>query len=1003
MYIYNVALTQVATPFQRVLCNIVYTLSTLIMKTIIKLLSVVFLLTANNLIAQNATSATNRQSGIEQRTELAENSVAGGLHFTNIGPTVMSGRVSELAVNPNNPQEFYVAYSSGSLWYTNNFGNTYTPLFENEAVMTLGALIVDWETNTIWLGTGESNSSRSSYAGNGMYKSVDAGKTWQHLGLDETHHIGRIVLHPTNKDIVWVAAVGHLYSNNQERGVFKTTDGGTTWKKTLFLNDSTGAIDLEIDPSNPDILYAAMWERDRKAWNFKGNGKSSGIYKSSDGGENWTLITTGTNGFPNDAGVGRIGLAISSQNPSKLFAILDNQNRRDPEKSIYTITKESLRAISKEAFLNLSATDINDFLDRHNFPDKYNAIDIKSDVKSGKVKPVDLVSYLEDANSMLFDTPVKSAEVYVSINGGETWNKTHPDYIEDLYYSYGYYFGNIRVSPLNDNKLYIMGVPILRSDDGGATWENINGRNVHVDHHDLWISDKTPGLMINGSDGGVHYSFDDGENWVHANNNAVGQFYSVNVDNAKNYNVYGGLQDNGVWSGPNTYKYSDAWKQYGKYAYKSLLGGDGMMVEIDTRDNNTIYTGFQFGNYFRVNKESGKRIYISPTHTLGERPLRFNWQSPIHLSVHNQDILYMGSHKFHRSMNQGDDWETLSDDLTKGGKKGNVPYGTLTSINESPLKFGLIYIGTDDGIVQVSKDGGNTWANISNGLPKNQWVSRVIASSYKEGRVYATLNGYRWDNFESMAFVSEDYGTTWKKIGNDLPAEPINVIKEDPENENLLYVGTDHAVYFSLDRGESFMLLDSKLPKVPVHDLVIQKEAHDLVIGTHGRSLFKTNVTHLQKLNSNLMTKTVHLFELKDLTHSNNWGKISSWNKWFGYNEPTLKIPVYVSQEGSSTISIKTKKGIVVLESQVNLVKGLNYIEQELELKEKYLQAYTKALKKQKRKVGDKLDEKDNGKHYMIDGEYTITISHNGSSASSTFTIKPPKEKEERKPQKKTP
>ena len=954
-------------------------------------------------LAQQATSGAKRQAGASQRAQLTEASVAGGLHFTNIGPTVMSGRVSEIAVNPENPQEFYVAYSSGGLWHTTNFGNSYTPIFDNEAVMTLGAVNVDWQSNTIWLGTGEPNSSRSSYAGNGMYKSTDGGKTWQHIGLDDTQHISRITLHPTDNNTVWVAAIGHLYSNNEERGVFKTTDGGATWKKTLYLNDSTGAIDLEIDPSNPSILYAAMWERGRKAWNFKGNGKSSGIYKSTDGGENWNLITTGSNGFPNDDGVGRIGLAISTQNPDKLFAILDNQNRRDPENEVHTVTKNKLRAISNQEFLALSTKDINDFLDRHNFPDKYNATDIKADVKSGIIKPSDLVNYLEDANSMLFDTPVKGAEVYVSFDAGASWNKTHTGSIEDVYYSYGYYFGNIRVSPLDDKKLYIMGVPILRSGDGGETWENINGRNVHVDHHDLWISDKTPGLLINGSDGGVHYSFDDGENWVHANNNAVGQFYTVNVDNAKNYNVYGGLQDNGVWSGPHTYKYSDAWKQYGKYAYKSLMGGDGMQVEIDTRDNNTIYTGYQFGNYFRVNKKTGKRTYIQPKHNLGENPLRFNWQSPILISKHNQDIIYFGSNKFHRSMNQGDDWETLSEDLTKGGKKGNVPYGTLTTISESPLKFGLIYIGTDDGLIQLSKDGGSTWTNISNGLPKNQWVSRVIASAYKKGRVYATLNGYRWDDFTAMAYVSEDYGTTWKAIGTDLPAEPINVIKEDTKNENLLFVGTDHAVYFSLNRGRHFMLLDTDLPKAPIHDLVIQKEAHDLVIGTHGRSLYRANIEHLQQLDEQLMASPIHIFKLNNLTYSNQWGKESTWNKWFGYNEPTLSVPVYVNAEGNATILVKTKKGTVVYENQLNLVKGLNYLEEKLELNEKYLQAYTKELKKAKVSIEDKLDEKDNGKHYVLDGNYILVISKNGQSSESSFTIKPPKEKEERKPQKKTP
>ena len=973
------------------------------MKTYFVSLVIFFTLVSTSIFSQNATPAKERNAGVEQRNKLTATSLVGGLHFNNIGPTVMNGRVVDLAVNPENPQEFYTAYASGGLWHTLNFGNSFEPVFDQEAIMTIGDIAVNWDDNIIWLGSGESNSSRSSYAGNGMYKSEDGGKTWQHLGLDETHHIGRVVLHPSDKNTAWVAAVGHLYSNNQERGVFKTTDGGKTWAKTLYLNDSTGAIDLSMDPSNPDVLYAAMWERDRKAWNFKGNGASSGIYKSTDGGENWKLITTGENGFPHDNGVGRIGLAVSRQHPNKLFALLDNQNRRKPEETDHVVTKKKLRNTSSVNFLKLENKDINDYLDRHNFPNKYNAVDIKADVQSGKIKPQDLVDYLEDANSMLFDTPVKGAEVYISVDGGESWNKTHPGYIEDTYYSYGYYFGNIRVSPLDDSKLYIMGVPILRSDDGGATWENINGRNVHVDHHALWVSDKQPGLLINGSDGGVHYSFDDGETWVFANNNAVGQFYSVNVDQAKSYNVYGGLQDNGVWAGPNDYEYSDAWKQYGKYPYQSLLGGDGMQVEIDTRDNNTVITGYQFGNYYRVNKTTGDSKYIQPMHSLGERPLRFNWQTPVKLSVHNQDILYMGSNKFHRSMNQGDDWETLSGDLTKGGKKGNVPYGTLTTISESPLRFGLIYIGTDDGLIQLTKDGGYSWQVISEDLPQNQWVSRVIASSYKEGRVYATLNGYRWDNFESMVYVSEDYGKTWQKIGADLPAEPVNVIKEDPENENLLYVGTDHAIYVSLDKGAHFMLLDAQLPKVAVHDLVIQKNAHDLIIGTHGRSIYKTNVEQLQKLNSNLLAKQVHLFGLKDLPYSNRWGNTSSWSKWYGYNEPKLMVPLYVKEGGRATLQLKTKNGTLVGEENIDAVKGLNYVEFSLELKEKYLQAYTKELKKKKIKVGDKLKEKENSKHYFLDGTFSLTLNQNGESVSSTFKINPPKEKPERKPQKKTP
>ncbi|HNI42995.1 MAG TPA: hypothetical protein PK272_10015, partial [Methanoregulaceae archaeon] len=355
--------------------------------------------------------------------------------------------------------------------------------------------------------------------------------------------------------------------------------------------------------------------------------------------------------------------------------------------------------------------------------------------------------------------------------------KTHKGYLEQVYFSYGYYFGQIRVSPQNPEKLYTFGVPVLRSDDGGKSWKPINGDNVHGDHHALWLDSNREGHLILGNDGGINISYDDGEHWIKCNTPAVGQFYGIAVDMAKPYRVYGGMQDNGVWMGPSNYEPSTEWHDSGQYPYKSILGGDGMQVAVDTRDNETVYTGFQFGNYFRVNTKTGRRDYITPKHDLGEAPLRWNWQAPIHLSVHNQDILYMGSNKLHRSLNQGETFEVISGDLTKGGKKGDIPYGTLTTIHESPMKFGLIYTGSDDGLVFVTKDGGGAWQQISATLPENMWISRVQASKFKESRVYVALNGYRWDNFESMLYVSEDYGSHWRRIGIRLPPEPINIVK----------------------------------------------------------------------------------------------------------------------------------------------------------------------------------------------------------------------------------
>jgi len=955
------------------------------------LLTFLFLLFASTVFA---TEGDNTKSSTSAGKT---GSLVNDLRFASIGPAVMSGRVVDLAVDPANPNHFFAAYASGGLWETSGNGSSFTPVFDNQHAISIGAIAVDWKNEpTIWVGTGESNSSRSSYAGNGIYKSQDGGLTWKHLGLDETHHIGRIVIHPQNPDVVWVAAIGHLYTHNPERGVFKTTDGGKTWNKTLYLNDSTGAIDLAIDPLNPNVLYAAMWERTRKAWNFKGNGPGSAIYKSTDGGETWEKITTGKNGFPSTKGTGRIGIAVSAKTNGLLYAILDNQDHREKDKDEekYVVTKELLRYISSEEFLDLKNDDINEYLDRNGFPKKYKASEIKDNVRSGEFLPIALVEYLEDANQQLFDTPVIAAEVYRSENGGKTWVKTHEDFIDAFYNSYGYYFGNIRISPLDDQKLYILGVPILRSDDGGASWKEINGDNVHADHHALWVNPELPGHLIDGNDGGVNISYDDGETWLKCNNLPVGQFYSVNADEEKNYNVYGGLQDNGVWYGEHDYEFSLDWQNSGKYPFQSLLGGDGMQVEIDTRDNNTVYTGFQFGYYYRIDKTTGKTNSIKPQHELGERPLRFNWQSPIHLSHHNQDILYMGSQKFHRSLDQGKTWDFQSEDLTFGSREGNVPFGTLTTINESPLMFGFIYVGTDDGRVHISKDGGYNFEDISEGLTPNQWVSRIIASSHEKSRVYVSLNGYRNDQSEAMVYTSEDYGKHWQRIGTDLPDGSINVIKEDPENANLLYVGTDQGILISLDRGKHFMAVDDQLPPVAIHDLVVQKTAHDLLIGTHGRSLYRMNVEYLQQLTDTLLAKSLYVFDLTEKTFSKNWGEYKSWAVWYGYNEPELTIPMYLKESGKVTVEIKTEGSLILWTKESDLSAGLHDIIYDLSVLEKSEKPY----KKERKKEDDKLEIKKskNGKIYLRPGKYQAIVKANRQTVTKDFEIEKREKKSER-------
>ena len=908
--------------------------------------------------------------------------------FRNVGPTVMSGRVVDLAVDPEDPFHFYVAYASGSLWETKNNGTSFTPIFDNQIVMTIGDIVVDWANDIIYVGSGENNSSRSSYSGYGVFKSSDNGANWEHLGLEETHHIGRILLHPIDPNTIWVAALGHLYTENPERGIYKSTDGGKTWSKTLFVNNRTGIVELIMHPSNPDLLIAAAWEKDRKAWDFTEAGPGTAIYRSEDGGETWNEISDNS-GFPDTDGTGRIGLEFAPSDPNIIYAILDNQDRRekeeDEEKAI--LTKEALRNMTKETFLALENKDINAYLDDEGFPRDYNAVDIKDDVEKGDVKPLDLVTYTEDANSLLFDTPVKGGEMYKSEDAGKTWTKTHEDYIESMIYSYGYYFGQVRVDPKDPDVIYTMGVPIVRSDDGGKTFKSINEDNVHVDHHALWINPENSKHLILGNDGGVYVSFDTGATWTNCNSPSVGQFYSIAVDMAEPYNVYGGLQDNGVWKGPSTYEYSRAWYQEGKYPYERLMGGDGMQVAVDTRENEVVYTGYQFGNYFRINTKTGDRKYITPKHELGDAPYRWNWEAPIALSSHNQDIVYFGSNRFHRSMNMGDDFETLSGDLTNGGKKGDVSYGTLTTISESPTRFGLIYVGSDDGLIHISKDAGESWTKISDNLPQDFWISTVVASAHKEGRVYASLNGYRLDNFDAMVYMSEDYGKTWKDISSNLPNEPVNVIKEDPANENLIYVGTDHGVYASLDNGSSYHSFMEGLPNTPVHDLIVHPRDNELVLGTHGRGIYIGDVSKLQQLNKEVLAKTLHIFPINEPTYSERWGNRRS--VWSEYSEPEITVGFYSNSDAKGKLEI-VYKDEVVASQDIEATKGLNFPEVSLETDEAF-----KDLLEEDQK--EEYEAAENEKFYLIDGDYTLKITLGTNSEEIDFKIKAPRDRPGRK------
>ena len=914
---------------------------------------------------QQPTTPEVLKKSFNERHELIDASLVKNLEFRNIGPSIMSGRVVDLAVNPDDPIEFYVGYASGGVWYTNNNGTSFTPVLDSSLTQNVGALAVDWSSHTIWVGTGEINASRSSYAGIGLLKSEDRGDTWQNMGLLDGHHISRILIHPENPNQVVVGVLGHLYSPNQMRGVFKTTDGGQTWSQSLFVGPETGVVEMVVDPNDADIIYAAAWEKDRKAWHFKGSGTQSGIYQSTDAGSSWTLMTSQGSGFPAGSGVGRIGLAVYDSNT--IYAIVDNQDHQvgNNQDKGQGLEANEFKVMDAKTFVALDDQKLNDFLSANGFQKEYTAQEVKRMVRSQEIQPADLAKYLSDANTQLFDTPVIGAEVYRSDDSGKTWAKTHKGHLDGVYYSYGYYFGKIHVTPNDPNSIYIYGVPLLTSKDGGSSFKSLDAANMHGDHHVLWINPKNPSHLINGNDGGVNISYDDGANWTKCNTPAVGQFYAINVDNQTPYNVYGGLQDNGVWKGSSRNKESVRWHQSGDYPYQMIMGGDGMQVQIDARDVNVVYTGYQFGNYYRLNLATNSQTYIQPKHKLGETPNRYNWQTPVLLSAHNQDILYYGSQRLHRSFDQGNHWESISGDLTKGAKTGNVAFGTLTTISESPFHFGTIYTGSDDGVISVTQDGGAHWTDVSEQLPDDLWVSRVVASKHVPSRVYAALNAYRGDDFAPYLFVSNDYGAHWQSIVGNLALGSVNVLKEDPIQETLLYAGTDNGVYVSLDSGGQWHVFDKDLPKVACHDLVLQEAAQELVLGTHGRSIYIADVSLLQSLDHNKMNE-VQIAKIPPVKFSKRWGQ--SYSQWSEARVPSVSMSFFSPAKGRASIKLKTKGQKTIQEQVVDVDRGYNNWHFDLALTDQ-------GVKHLKKAFDQDLSAASNGVTYLPKGNYVVQIS----------------------------
>ncbi|MFI5181179.1 MAG: WD40/YVTN/BNR-like repeat-containing protein [Thermoanaerobaculia bacterium] len=913
--------------------------------------------------AARAMPGAERLRGYEKRLEMEKSSPLAAIRFRSVGPESQGGRIVDIAAPGKRPDSLLVAFASGGLFRTENRGGSWTAIFDHESAMTIGAFAVgDADGNVLWVGTGEANSSRTSYAGTGVFKSTDGGKTWKNTGLADSHHIGKIVVDAKNPDTVFVAAVGPLYTFGGDRGVFRTTDGGATWKRVLFVDEMTGAIDLAQDTTRPNVLYAATWQRDRKAWDFLESGKGSGIWKSTDGGETWKRLS---GGLPQGETVGRIGLALSPAKPDRIYAVVDDQTRRpaseapDDETPPGELTPRRLRAMTAEQFAKLDPAIVQRFLSGNDYPKKLKAKALQRDVKSGKVTVADLIAYLKDANRDLFEAQVEGSEVFRSDDGGATWKKPYEGRLDKVFYSYGYYFSQVFVAPDDADRVYFGGVPMLRSTDGGRTWKGIDQRGVHVDHHFLAFGPKDSRHVALGNDGGLNLSFDAGTTWTRVGNLAVGQFTTIAVDDGDPYSIVGGLQDNGTMRGPSNYVFG----VFDPNAWKAIGGGDGATCAIDPKDRNVVYTESQFGFAGRQNLKTSERARVRPRGELKEPPLRYNWVTPFLLSPSSREILWFGTNRLYRSFDRGDTFTAVSSDLTSSREQGNVPFGTATSIAESPKKFGVVWVGTDEGKVWLTRDGGAAWKDVSKGLAPDRWVTRVVASGFDEGTVYVTQNGYRNDEWTAYVFRSTDYGETWTSLAKGLPPEPVNVLREDPKAKNLLYVGTDLGVFVSLDRGETWTALAGGLPHVPVHDLAVQPREGDLVLGTHGRSAFVAEAAPLRKLTDEVRKKDLHAFPVKSTTWDRRRGYGEHpWITWYR-NPPVARIAWWSSaaSAGPATLTLKDSFGNVWKEIQATSTAGMNVYEYDLKAdpeKADAAEADVKKRREEKGKAQEELDKK---------------------------------------------
>jgi photosystem II stability/assembly factor-like uncharacterized protein len=814
------------------------------------------------------------------------------LRLRNIGPANMSGRFVDMAVVESDPYTMYVASSTGGIFRTSDNGITWTPVFEHEPVHSVGDIdVFQPDPSIIWVGTGERANRQSSGWGDGVYKSTDGGKTWRNVGLRDSHHIGRIVTHPTNADVVFVAAMGHLWGPNKERGLYRTTDGGRTWQPVLQVDEDTGVVDVAIDPSDPNILYAASYQRRRTAFGFHGGGPGSALHKSTDGGSTWRKLTAGL-----PAGdYGRIGISIY---------------RKDP-RIVYISLEQGLRYNASTAYIK------------------------------------------------------RLAGIYRSEDRGESWTHMSDWNPRPMYAS------QITVDPSDDKRIYMVNSYSF-SDDGGRTFTSPR-QSLHGDDRFVWVNPKDSRHVVKLDDGSIGISYDRGLKWLFVSSLPVSQFYRVTVDMKKPYFVYGGLQDNGCWMGPSaTYDSNGVLNEH----WSRLCGGDGFFTVADPTDNRTVYASSQFLGLTKFDMTTNQVQTVRPGNPQGYVGARRNWETwgkpgadqflgnamnpanwdaPIIISPHDPKTIYAGANHLWKSSDQGVTWTSLGD-MTTGVDRSTLPimgqkpnettlslddgvpyYPGVTAIAESPLQRGLLYVGTDDGNLKVSRDGGRTWTNVAEklpGAPKSSWIGGIDASRHIAGAVYVALDNHRSDDFTNYVFKSTDFGATWTSIAGDLPAGRVaRTVREDPKNRNLLYLATEFGFFFSPNGGANWVPLKNNMPTVPVNDFVIHPRDNDLVLATHGRGIWiLDNVAPLQQLTPETLTSDAHLFtprEAEMIRYTNS--KAHAGDMIFrGQNPPAGAVIDYYLRDAPAAeqiaLSVHSPDGREVVKLQPTTVKGLNRV-----------------------------------------------------------------------------